>query len=109
MAIKSNIVVDQGTDFSTTVQIKDDNGVAVNISGYSANAAIRKTYFSSNATVFTTAVDGNNGIITLTLAANSSANLSAGRYVYDLQTTDPLGKKSRVVEGIVTITPSVVR
>lgn len=109
MAIKSNIIVDQGTDYSTVIEIKDDNGVAVDISGYTANAVIRKTYSSSNSVAFSTSVDGTAGKITLTLSANASSNLVAGRYVYDVVTTNLLSKKARVIEGIVTIAPSVTR
>lgn len=109
MAIKSNLIIDQGTDFSTTLQINDNNNIAVNISGYAANATIRKTYSSSNSVAFGTSIDGPNGKITLTLSAAASANLAPGRYVYDLTTTDLVANKARVVEGIVTISPSVTR
>lgn len=107
MAIKSNIIIDQGADFKSTILIKDDNGVAVDITGYAANAMIRKTYSSSNSVAFTASVNGAIGQITLSLPANSSANMAAGRYVYDLSVVDTLSKKTRIVEGIVTIAPSV--
>ena len=35
--------------------------------------------------------------------------LDSGRYVYDLVITDSTGDKTRVVEGIATIKPSVTR
>ena len=35
--------------------------------------------------------------------------LNEGRYVYDLVITDSGGDKTRVVEGIATIKPSVTR
>ena len=52
MAVISNIFIDAGTDFSTTVTVTDSTGSAVNLTGYShAAAQIRKTYESSSATV----------------------------------------------------------
>ena len=35
MAVISNIFIDAGTDFSTTVTVTDSTGSAVNLSGYS--------------------------------------------------------------------------
>ena len=49
MAIIANIFIDQGTDFSITVDVTDSTGDALNMSGYSASAQIRKTYSSSTA------------------------------------------------------------
>jgi hypothetical protein len=43
------------------------------------------------------------------MPAANTANLSAGRYVYDLKITSPANVVSRVVEGIVTVLPSVTR
>lgn len=109
MATKSNLIIDQGADYSTTIEIRDDNGASVDITGFSANAMIRKAFSSSNTVAFQTTVDGVNGTITLSLPASNSAAMAAGRYVYDVVTTDLVAKKSRVVEGIVTIAASVTR
>lgn len=109
MSIKSNLIIDQGTDYTTTLEIKDDNGIAVDITGYSANAMIRKTYSSSNAVSFGTTVTGATGKIVLTLSATVSAAMTPGRYVFDVITTDILARKVRIVEGIVTIAPGVTR
>ena len=49
MAIKANLIIDQGTDYSTSINLTDDDGNIVNLSGYTANGQIRKTYSSSNA------------------------------------------------------------
>jgi len=38
-----------------------------------------------------------------------TAALESGRYVYDLVITDASGGKTRVVEGIATVNPSVSR
>ena len=47
MAIIANLFIDQGTDFSITVDVTDAAGTALNLSGYTAAAQIRKTYASS--------------------------------------------------------------
>ena len=109
MAIKANLIIDQGVDYSTVLSLTDDDGNPVTLSGYTANAQMRKTYTSSTAYAFSTAVDASLGTIALTMTANQTANIVSGRYVYDVFTTDGSGLKSRVVEGIVTVTPRVTR
>lgn len=108
MATKANIVIDQGADFVTTVTVTDDNGQAIDLSTYTGAAQIRKHYTSL--TYYTFDVDTNDeGIVTLTLSANTSNNITPGRYVYDCELTSGDGTKSRIVEGIVTIAPQVTR
>lgn len=43
------------------------------------------------------------------MTAANTALLSPGRYLYDLLITAPGGTKTRVVEGIVTVTPGVTQ
>lgn len=109
MAIKANLVVDQGTDFSTSIDLLDDDGNVINLAGYTANAQFRKTYSSSNAVTFSTSLQASNGVVTISLTANQTSNVEAGRYVYDVFLTTSGNVKSRIVEGIVTITPRVTR
>lgn len=109
MGTKVNLVIDQGATFETTINLTDDNGNLVDLENYSGQGQIRKHYTSSNATSFTVTLGGANGTVTLGLTANSTANLQAGRYVYDVELTDPSGDVSRIFEGIVTITPQVTR
>ena len=70
MGTKVNIVIDQGTDFATTVSLTNAEGAQLDLTGMSAASQIRKTYSSSNSTAFTTALANNNG--TLTLSLNNS-------------------------------------
>lgn len=110
MAAFSEIVVEQGTTFSTTINVEDSQGSAVNLFGFVAASQIRKSYYSSTANNFTATITGTaNGEITLSMTAANTANLTPGRALYDLLITSPVGVKTRVIEGIVTITPSVTR
>jgi hypothetical protein len=109
MATKANLVIDQGTTYSTDINLTDENGDPLNLSGYSANSQIRKHYTSSNSVVFSTTINATAGVITLALSANQTSNIVSGRYVYDIELTDVSNSVSRIVEGIVTITPQVTR
>ena len=111
MATISNLFIDQGADFTTTVTINDSTGSALDLTGYTALAMIRKTYQSATSTTFTSIFDSDrtSGQITISLTDTQTAALEDGRYVYDLVITDSSGTKTRVVEGIATINPSVSR
>jgi len=105
MATKANIVVDQGTTFNTSISLTDNNGEPLDLTSYTGESQIRKWYSSSNSTSFF--VNLYSGSVLLSLDANTSGSLTAGRYVYDVVLTDSLGVVTRVVEGIVTVTPRV--
>lgn len=109
MATKANLVIDQGTTYTTDLNLTDENGDPLVLSGYTANSQIRKHYTSSNSVVFSTSINATAGVITLSLTANQTANMAGGRYVYDVELTDASNSISRIVEGIVTVTPQVTR
>ena len=111
MATISNLFIDQDADFTTTVTINDSNGSALDLTSYTALAMICKTYQSTSATTFTStfASDRTTGQITISLTDTQTNHFESGRYVYDLVITDSSGTKTRVVEGIATVNPSVSR
>ena len=103
-----NITLDQYSDFSATITITDMNGSALNLSGYLASSSMKKSYYSSTSYPFTVQFfDRSQGIIKLKMTSAQTANLQAGRYVYDVVITDVGGIKMRVAEGIVTVTEGV--
>ena len=109
MASKANLEIDQGATFSTDLTLEDDNGDLISLVGYTANSQIRKWYTSSNAAAtFTTSINTTSAVITLSLTANQTGDLTSGRYVYDVEISSG-ATVSRVVEGIVTVTPQVTR
>jgi len=110
MAGFAEITVEQGADFTTTVNVNDATGAAQNLAFYTVAAQLRKSYYSTSATNFDVTISSpTNGEITMELSAGVTANLTAGRYVYDLVMTSPSNVKTRIVEGIATILPSVTR
>lgn len=109
MAIKANIVVDQGTDFSATIDVTNPDGTAFNLTGYTVAAQMRKNYASSTATTFSASHNSGAGQITLALLKSTTNNLEPGRYLYDVEITSVGNNTVRVVEGIVTVTPGMTR
>ena len=110
MAGFAEIQIEQGASFSTTITVNDSTGAYTNLTNYTAAAQLRKSYYSSTANSFTVTIsNAANGELTLVLSSANTANLTPGRMVYDLLITSPTSIKTRVVEGIATILPSVTR
>jgi len=110
MAIIANLYIDQGSDFSITVDVTNSDGSVLDLSGYSAAAQMRKTYTSSSVSAtFSTSISEASGQVTLSLTDTQTTALNPGRYLYDLNITSSGGQTSRVVEGQAIITPGVTR
>lgn len=109
MAIKANIVIDQGTTFQTTINVTDENDEIVNLTGYTGAAQLRKHFTSTTSYAFTVSISPTIGTVTLSMTANATANVVGGRYVYDCELTDTNGAVTRLIEGIATVTPQVTR
>ena len=111
MAIYSNIVIDQGTDWSAEIVVEDAAATVADLTGYTGAGQIRKTYTSSTFTAFGATVTGvTQGVLTITLSNTVTNAMKAGRYVYDVEITKTSnGEKTRVVEGQVTVHPGVTQ
>lgn len=110
MAAYSEITIEQGATFNTTVDVTDVYNQAINLNGYTASSMMRKSYYTSSYSVITATITGtSNGEITLSMTAANTSILTPGRYVYDLVINDGANTITRVVEGIVTVLPSVTR
>jgi hypothetical protein len=110
MATISNLFVDAGSDYSNIITVSSTNGQPLNLSGYTVASQMRKSYSSSTVYAFTASVyDAANGKVRLQLSASSSSVIPAGRWLYDVEITSAAGAKTRVVEGIVTITPQITQ
>ena len=111
MAAYAELTVDQGTTFETTVDLTNDDGTAINVTSYIFQSQIRKSYFSTSPTanLTVTIADAANGVVRMSMNANTTANIKAGRYLYDLKMTTANNVTTRVIEGIVTVTPQVSR
>jgi len=109
MTTQANITIDQGCDFLVDIDLKDSTGAAQSLSGYTVVGTIKKTYQSTTAHTFTatiTSIEG--GTIRLALSNTTTAGLSAGRYVYDVEITKTATSTiTRVLSGQAQVTPSV--
>jgi hypothetical protein len=110
MAIIANLYIDQGTDYTITVDVTDSAGDVLDLTGFTATAQVRKTYTSSSlSATFTTSINAAAGQVTISLTDTQTSALQAGRYVYDLNIQSGGGVKTRVIEGQAVVTPGVTR
>ena len=105
-----NLYLEQGTSFSTTITLDDVYLNSYNLVGYTASSQIRKSYYSSTPTAtFSTSINSTTGTITLSLDSTATANIAAGRYVYDTIITDINLNVTRILEGVIDVSPCVTR
>ena len=107
----SELFLEQGASFNTSITLDDVSGESFNLSTYSGSSQMRKSYYSSNAAATFTVSTGANpslGVITLSLDSANTANVYPGRYLYDVYLTSGEGRV-RVLEGIVNVTPQVTK
>tara|TARA_B100000073_G_C23598033_1_gene519222 strand:+ start:108 stop:470 length:363 start_codon:yes stop_codon:yes gene_type:complete len=116
MAQYEEITIDQGSDATIQLELVDANGSKKNLSNYTIIGKVKKNFTDSSgeATAFTTGIlnPATDGVCTIKLSNAQTRALKAGRYVYDveLKHTDSSATtiNERVLEGIITVTPSVV-
>tara|TARA_R100001463_G_scaffold3271_1_gene13452 strand:- start:1925 stop:2263 length:339 start_codon:yes stop_codon:yes gene_type:complete len=112
MAGRYDFDLDQGATFNRTIQIKDKDSQAVDISAsYSFAGQIRTTPTSADteASFTFTIVDGTNGILGMKLSATESAAVPAQQCVYDVEMTQPNSEVVRLLEGFVNVKANVTR
>ena len=110
MATKLNIVIDQGTDYLQLASAKYSNGEAINLTGYTYESQLRKHHTSNTYYVMTvTTHNANAGIVTFSMSRTLTANVPDGRYLYDVEGTSSANTRTRLFQGIATITPEITK
>ena len=103
-----NLVLDQGVDFEATFTVRNVDSSALNLTGYTGEAKIKKhpaaTKYNSFIVTFPNRV---NGQIKVALASTATTAIEGGRYVYDLVLTSPNAYKTRPIQGNVLVIPGV--
>jgi hypothetical protein len=114
MAEYVEFYIDQGTDFNTYITLNDDDtNLAQNVLGYVVTGKLRRSLVSANAseTFQCQLIDAANGEILVSLAAANTANLKPGNYFYDIKVVDTNTQNatSRLIEGIIIVTPAITK
>ena len=131
-AAKHNITIEQGVEFSLEIQLKDSNGVVIDLEAYNHGASttaphflakIKRTPETDVVATFTTtklAVDtandtpssgniGRTGRVSLDLTSAQTLTLTNTSYVYDLYRKDSSNLWYRDLEGDITVIEGIAR
>lgn len=104
-----NITLDQGSDYSTTLQIGGQD-----LDGYGARGEVRPSPGSDQLLAsFTCTVSGGSstgGTIVAELTHKETKKLPAGTHAYDIEVFNTsTDKVVRLIEGTVTVRPGVTK
>ena len=105
-----NFTIEQGTTFSRVLTLQE-NGSAMNLTGYSVASQMRSTHDSSSivATFSGSVTNASSGQLTLSLTNSQTSAIEEAIYVYDVEITSGAGAVTRILQGTVTVTPEVTR
>jgi len=101
-----NIVIEQGTDYEEIFTINNPDGSPLDLTNYTGVAKIRKFSESATDTPFNVGIVSSTGQVVVSLANTVTQNLKDGRYYYDVIITSDIGKKTKVVDGMVLVNAS---
>lgn len=86
MAIYLNLFVDQGSDYSKSLQCIRGDRTIINLTDYEAIGLFKKHYESSETFEFQcTILDVEEGLISVNISNELSSAINAGRYVYEIK------------------------
>ena len=111
MSAKYNLVCDQATTFNFQFQILNDQ-TPWNLNGYIGVMTVRPFVGANTTTVVASTTNGRmvfqggNGTITVTIDADTTGAITAGRYAYDL-VLDSGAEVTRILEGKFIVTGAV--
>ena len=122
MAIKANITIDQGADFTANIDVKSSDGQAYNLTGHTVRGQMRKNFTTSTVTAqFIATHNDAGGVITLklpnsdvvdgdTVTQVGTNSIEPGRYLYDVEiVSTATNVVTRVVQGTVTVSGGITR
>jgi len=106
----SNIIIDAGADFNQIFTLEGSNNSALNLTGYSATAKMKKHPASLNdtATFSVSIVNAQLGQLKISLGSATTKDIKPGRYSYDILLNDG-SVKTRIVSGSAIVTAGVTR
>lgn len=114
MATITNFTIDQGSTFSTVIELDNQQAGLFQLDNYTARGKIRKGRSSQSYTLFSCVISENSPAqdsISISLTSAQTKQLSAGRYVYDIEiyTANSPQQVIRILEGQVEIIESITQ
>ena len=107
----ANLRIEAGSTFSIDMELNNIDGTPLNLTGYTGECKIRKSYYSNfgvyslTVTILSPQTDGK---LRISASSSETAAIKPGRYVYDVEIVSG-SSVTRVVEGIAEVTPNATR
>jgi len=100
------LVIEQGATFNTNIELTDDNNDALDVTGYTARASMKKHHQQENATAaFVCTLT--TGQLNLSMNAATTSSLTPVRHVWNAELITPTNAVIRLAEGVALVTPDV--
>jgi hypothetical protein len=110
MAAITNFYIDTGSNFGAVIKVNGSDGLPLNLTGFTVQSYIRKSYASKTHIDFNAQVySAVGGQIRLSLTNVSTNSIKPGRYMYDVEIENSIGERLRVSEGIIIFTPQITK
>jgi hypothetical protein len=115
MATYYNITGYQGDYLQLTLNVKDSNGSALNLSGYEVRGQVRTSYGTTGVLLDlnpTISGNGSSGTISININSYISADIPISDHVYDIERYPsgiPTGNTIKLMRGKFSILPEVTR
>jgi len=109
MPTRANIYVDQGTDFSTFLNLSNESGI-YDITTQQFECDVRKIFSTTSifSPTFIVEPGGETGVVEMVISADATANVEPGKYQYDIVMLSG-STKEKILEGLMFILPTVTR
>jgi len=100
-----------GSTFSLSLTCQDDAGDAVDLTGYSARGTVRESPTIGTVTLdlSPTIPTPADGVVSISVADEITAGITAGRYVFDVVLDTPAGDVVRILGGTILFKNQVTR
>jgi hypothetical protein len=107
MTTRANIYVDQGTDFSTFLNLSTEVGI-YDITSQQFECDVRKVFSSSSvfSPTFVIEPGGETGVVEMQIPSEVTANVEPGKYQYDVVMLNG-NTKEKILEGLMFILPTI--
>ena len=114
MATSYNITGYQGDYIQLTLNLKDNNGAALNLSGYGVRGQVRSSYGATGVLLDLNPTITNllSGIMAINIDSYISADLPVSDHIYDIERYPSgilTGNSIKLLRGKFTILPEVTR
>ncbi len=107
MTTRANIYVDQGTDFSTFLNLSTSDGI-YDLTTQQFTCDVRKVFSSTSlfSPTFVVEPGGESGVVEMIISPEDTANLEPGKYQYDVIMTNNVIRE-KILEGLIFILPTM--